>query len=364
MHPYQPQKIVVDSEVLQLPFTTRVLAKFPKIQPLIVSRQEYQKEIFNSTPTLSKGKKTLYLKRFLGSPVKLCPGFSMNAVCCNYYTLDFIENCPLECSYCILQAIHNQPNIVLHTNVEEILKKIALVVSKRLQMQFSIGTGEHSDSLALDSIFELNPVLVEFFSQFSNVRLELKTKTDAIEPLLALQHNGNTVVSWSLNTEYISRKEEHKTASAKNRILAAKKLVSVGYPVGFHFDPLIYYEDWQTGYNEIIDFLAENINQERIAWISVGTLRYVPKLKKIAEERFPKMDLFCSEFNKTADGKMKYIRPIREMLCGYVSDLLKKKFPKVPRYLCMEQSNIWENTMDYLPKNPQQMEQKIRSRVF
>ena len=162
----------------------------------------------------------------------------------------------------------------------------------------------------------------------------------------------------------ISRKEEHKTASAKNRILAAKKLVSVGYPVGFHFDPLIYYEDWQTGYNEIIDFLAENINQERIAWISVGTLRYVPKLKKIAEERFPKMDLFCSEFNKTADGKMKYIRPIREMLCGYVSDLLKKKFPKVPRYLCMEQSNIWENTMDYLPKNPQQMEQKIRSRVF
>ena len=41
MHPYQPQKIVVDSEVLQLPFTTRVLAKFPKIQPLIVSRQEY-----------------------------------------------------------------------------------------------------------------------------------------------------------------------------------------------------------------------------------------------------------------------------------------------------------------------------------
>ena len=36
MHPYQPQKIVVDSEVLQLPFTTRVLAKFPKIQLLLI----------------------------------------------------------------------------------------------------------------------------------------------------------------------------------------------------------------------------------------------------------------------------------------------------------------------------------------
>ena len=153
--------------------------------------------------------------------------------------MDFIENCPLECSYCILQAIHNQPNIILHVNVEEVLQKIALVISKRPQIQFSIGTGEHSDSLALDSIFELNPVLVDFFSNFINARLELKTKTDAIEPLLGLQHNGNTVVSWSLNTEEISRKEEHKTASAKNRIIAAKKLVEDGYLVGFHFDPLI-----------------------------------------------------------------------------------------------------------------------------
>ena len=98
--------------------------------------------------------------------------------------------------------------------------------------------------------------------------------------------------------------------------------------------------------------------------LSIGSLRYIPKLKKIAEERFKKMNLFCSEFAPTADGKMKYIRPIREMLYSYVSQLLKQKFPKVPRYLCMEQHNVWENTMDYLPKNPQQMEQRIRSRVF
>ena len=124
--------------------------------------------------------------------------------------------------------------------------------------------------------------------------------------------------------------------------LAAKKLVEDGYSVGFHFDPLIYYEGWKEGYFQIIDFLAKNIKQEKIVWISIGTLRYVPKLKKIAEERFPKMDLFCSEFAPTADGKMKYIRPIREMLCSYVSQLLQQKFPKVPRYLCMEQRSVWE----------------------
>ena len=49
MHPYQPQKIVVDSEVLKLPFTNKVLSKFPKIQPKIIHRQAYQKEIKKSS---------------------------------------------------------------------------------------------------------------------------------------------------------------------------------------------------------------------------------------------------------------------------------------------------------------------------
>ena len=63
MYKYQPQKIVVDSEVLELPFTNKVLSKFPKIKPKIINRQEYQKEILNSTPTLSQRKKLLLGKK-------------------------------------------------------------------------------------------------------------------------------------------------------------------------------------------------------------------------------------------------------------------------------------------------------------
>ena len=364
MRSYRPQEILVETEVLHTDYVQKILAKFPQINPQVITNNNWKERFLTNKTSLTKGKKILYLKNFLGVPIKLCPGFSLDAVCCNYYVLDFIENCPLECSYCILQAIHNQPTIVVHANVEEILQKIGLVCTKRPNTNFSIGTGEHSDSLAMDDILELNPMLVEFFSQLPNAKLELKTKTNKIEPLLALQHKGNTIVSWSLNTEYLSKTQEHKTASAKQRVLAAKELIKVGYKVAFHFDPMIYYNDWQRGYSEMVDFIREQILPQTIAWISIGTLRYVPSLKKIAEERFRKLDLFCGEFTKTADGKMKYIRPIREMLYRYMSKQLQQKLPQVPRYLCMEQSNVWENVMKYTPSSPQKMETDIRARVF
>ena len=361
---YQPQKIFIEKNVLRSEYVEKILQKFPKIQPQIITQEEWRERSLNKNISLTKGKKTLYLKNFLGVPMKVCPGFSWNAVCCNYYTLDFIENCPLECSYCILQAIHNQPNIIIHANIEEILHKIHLVCTKRPQTNFSIGTGEHSDSLVLDNILELNPILVEFFAKIPNARLELKTKINIVEPLLKLKHNGNTVVSWSLNTEYISKKHEHKTASSKQRVLAAKKIAKSGYFVAFHFDPLIYYEGWKEGYSEMVSFIKENIPLKKIAWVSLGSLRYVPSLKKIAEERFPKSDLFCGEFNKTKDGKFKYISPIRKMLYEFMYQQLKQKLTKVPKYLCMEQENIWNATTKETPRSPYEMENSIRTRIF
>jgi len=39
--------------------------------------------------------------------------------------------------------------------------------------------------------------------------------------------------------------EERKTTPLKERIDAARKCQEKGYPLGFHFDPIIYYEQWR-----------------------------------------------------------------------------------------------------------------------
>lgn len=354
---YKPDQIFVDQEAVDLPFAQKILNKFPEVEQHIVERFEWK--IFfpdDGKHKLTQGKRVLHLKAYRGAAVKACPAFTDGLVCCDLQVLDFIENCPLECTYCILQAYLNKPVMTMHVNVEEIIEKTIQTIEARPERHFRVGTGEHSDSLALDHILDMNPYLVETFGKISNATLELKTKTNSIEPLLGLKHNGNTVISWSISPSEAVKQFEYKTASTVERIEAAQRVIEDGYRAGFHFDPIIHYDGWQEGYRELIRMIFQNLPHDRIAWVSFGTLRYLPELKRIAEERFPNLSIFADEFVSTQDGKMKYIKPIREELLGTISNWVRQVAPTVPNYLCMEQSGVWNKTMDYRPKNIQEFE--------
>ena len=101
-------------------------------------------------------------------------------------------------------------------------------------------------------------------------------------------------------------------------------------------------EGWKKNYEELLIQLADEFCSEEIAWISMGSLRYTSGLENIARERFPKSELFLGELFKSPDGKIRYLREIREELYTYVKNLVEKNFPTVPNYLCMETNKVWE----------------------
>jgi spore photoproduct lyase len=356
---YRPEKILVQEKALEYPFCQKIINKFKNSSQIVILQDNIPVELTEGGITLSQGKRILYLKEFKGNAFKLCPGFSENTLCCNYFVLDLVENCPLDCSYCILQVFLNKPVITFHVNVEEIVETMITTIKSRPNQPFRIGTGEHSDSLALDPVFQVNPYLVETFSKLPNATLELKTKTNLIDSLIGLDHNGRTVVAWSINPTEIIRSNEYKTASLNERLQAAATLCQEGYKVAFHFDPLIHYRNWQTGYLETIDALFKTIAAKDIAWISLGTLRYISKLKQIAEERFPKTTIFSDEFVPAQDGKMKYVKPIRKSLLASVSGWIREKAPEVPLYLCMEQHAMWSGLFPVCPTNPTELERYL-----
>jgi spore photoproduct lyase len=267
----------------------------------------------------------------------------------------------LDCVYCILQAFLNSPVITFHVNVEKIIKETTRAIKNNPGQPFRVGTGEHSDSLALDHIFQVNSYLIEAFSKLSNATLELKTKTDNVDLLLGLRHGGRTVVAWSLNPGEVIKRNEFKTASLEGRLIAAERVIKEGYRVAFHFDPIIYYPDWENGYRETIRLLFERIPPESIAWISLGTLRYIPALKQLVEDRFPGDAIFSNEFIPTKDGKMKYLKPIRRRLVGTLAEWISKKAPTVPLYLCMEKRSIWERVMSVQPEDHVALERYLSS---
>ena len=127
MFQYRPERIIIDKAVSTEPLTEQICASFPEVSKEIVDNFAWHQDESNADPLLNPlthGKKTLHLKYFRGASFKVCPGFSDKVICCNYFTLDLIENCPFECTYCILQAFLNKPVITVHANLKEILEQV------------------------------------------------------------------------------------------------------------------------------------------------------------------------------------------------------------------------------------------------
>ena len=365
---YHPEKIIIDKKVSSEPLTKQLCEQFVDVPRVIVENYEWHKEESEVDPLLNpltKGKKILHLKYFKGKSIKRCPGFSEKLICCNYLSLDLIENCPFECTYCILQAFLNKPVITIHANLEEILTQVLDLTSQQPNVFFRISTGEHSDSLALDHILKINKYVIPFFSKITNSLLELKTKSKHVEHLLDLPHGGKTLISWSVNPEKIIEQEEHKTARLNERLKAAQLASDAGYKIAFHLDPLIYFPNCEKDYKDLIDQILDSVSQDRIEWISFGTLRYISSLKSIVETRFPKSKIFLEEFVKGKDGKMRYLKKTRQLLYNTVQNRINKLAPQIPTYLCMEKNSVWENTiMPYKPKSSLEVENHITAKLL
>ncbi|HSW39048.1 MAG TPA: DNA photolyase, partial [Acidobacteriota bacterium] len=254
---------------------------------------------------------TLVLMHYPGAFLKACQGAGAD-MCCNYFVASHGWNCHLECTYCVLQSYLKSKALFVFTNIEDLLAEVGKTLGLFPNKTFRIGTGELSDSLALDHITAYSRRLIPFFASSANGILELKTKSDQIGNLANLVHGGRTIVSWSLNPRRISRSEEPKSATIDERLSAAAQCAAWGYRLGFHFDPIVYFEGWEQEYQEIVGDLFAAVNPDVIAWISLGALRFTPSLREYIRERHPGSRLPYGEFVPGHHGKLRYFRPIRE----------------------------------------------------
>lgn len=286
---------------------------------------------------LREGKRVLFLSTNPGEKIKRCP-CTQRKTGCGYYVVNLYTNCPIDCSYCILQGYLNNPFITIHTNLGEYIEEIAKAAS--LPGFFRVGTGELSDSLAIDHITGYSRILIDRFSSLLNVQLELKTKSVCIENLLSIKPGRNTVISWSLNPQCLIDTDERLSAPLKSRIKAARELQRHGYKLAFHFDPLVLIEDWKEEYSKVIEMLFDSISEKSIEWISMGALRFDHKLRSTILERFPESVLPLAEFIECRDKKLRYLRNERSSLFKHIVSLLRKRAPNTHIYLCMEDDSI------------------------
>ncbi|HDR17046.1 MAG TPA: DNA photolyase [Desulfobacteraceae bacterium] len=308
------------------------------------------------------GKDVLHLLSYKGEFLKPCPG-TKNYICCGYRILNVGTNCPMDCSYCILQSYFNNPNLRVFTNLDEQIRTVLDEIDSAPWRIHRIGTGEFTDSLALDHLTGWAQMLIPLFSTRKNSILELKTKTDNINGVLKTSERDRIVISWSLNSSYISTREEHRAPSLRARLEAARRCQAEGFVVGFHFDPIVVHDGWKEGYARTIDLLDTMIEPDRVIWISMGSMRYMPALKAVIRSRHPKTCILDGEFVTGLDGKMRYFKPIRIELYREISERLNTWHPDLGIYLCMESDDVWKNSMGWSPGTSKGLACYLDSRV-
>lgn len=339
---YKPQKIYVEKAALEWPLTSKILDRLRDIPTEEIDNARGLVEALQKKPDpIGEGKRSLLLAHDQGRSFKPFPE-SEDYLSCDYHTLHLAEGCDLECSYCILQAYLTNPLLTVYVNLDEMLENLERFLAQNPERYFRIGTGQLADSLSLDHLTGFSEILVPFFARQKNAVLELKTKSTNIERLLHLKADEKTIVSWSVNSKKIAREEEHKCASIEERIEAAKKICDKpGYRVGFHFDPIIDYRGWEKDYGEVIDEIFSQVPTERIAWISLGCLRFMPNLKRIMQNRFPNSRLAEAEWIRGMDGKTRYFKLRRIEIYKRMAEKIKRQAPRATLYLSMESPEVW-----------------------
>lgn len=316
---------------------------------------------FHADPC-GRGKEILLIRPFYGRLVKICPG-TTNHICCGYKIINVMTNCPMDCSYCILQGYLNNPCLTLYPEFAKIFREIEEILENHPDRMFRFGTGELGDSLILDGIVGFADQAVPFFAAKKNAILELKTKSAAVDHLLALDHRGRTVISWSLNPPRVIEEEEHLAAPLSERLGAARLCSAAGYPVGFHFDPLIYYPGWEEDYHAVVELLFAHIDPSQVMWVSLGGLRNPPILKQVARERFPGSRIFSGELIPGEDGKLRYIKPIRMEMYRKMVSWLRAYDEGLFIYLCMEREDVWQEVFGSSPGGTDGLTRRFEERV-
>lgn len=355
-----PKKIFIEGSSLKFPLTRKIMKKLSHIPVEVVKdTQDFLQEINIARDPIKEGKKHIFITQQKGEFVKPCP-CTPNYIGCNYYIINLDLNCPLDCSYCILQDYLSNPMITIHVNTDRLWNQLDVFLSGKRGKYFRIGTGELGDSLVLDAITERSRELIAYFSGKTNALLELKTKTINIKNIVDTEPADNIVIAWSLNAKRIAQQEEKGAPPVDERIEAARTLVRKGYRVAFHFDPVIRFPGWADGYAEIMEELFSKIPSSRMAWISLGSLRFPPSLKAIIQQRFPETDIVYEEFIQGKDGKLRYFKPLRTELYQELVNLIKQnKGGKVPVYFCMESRDIWKGVLNKEPRGKEEVEELI-----
>ena len=185
--------------------------------------------------------------------------------------LNIVEGCVFRCAYCGFGRF-----IIFHLDVERFMAGLDGVFARHPAQRlykFSNMTDLPPFEPELDAIGPL----IERFRPEPDRYLMLFTKSDAVGPLLELDHGGHTIISWSLSPPTASRLIDRRTPPMVDRIEAMRAAQQAGYLVRARLSPMVPVADWRREYRELFETLfararPDLVTLELLGWFDFADL--------------------------------------------------------------------------------------------
>ena len=313
--------IYIEDEIARHPRTQEIVGRFP--QAVTISCQRYG-EVFNRRAQnfrLQKSNPALILAhKHDGFVLKTPAGYGIGGQG-NYY-FSHMLNCIYDCRYCFLQGMYQSPHYVVFVNYEDFARNVQRVASQGRGIYFF--SGYDCDSLALDQLTGFVDFFLPVFARLPDTWLELRTKSIQIRALEQHAPSERVVAAFSLSPEAVVGAVEHQTPSLQRRLAAMVRLARLGWWIGLRFDPLLYFEGYQSAYRALFDVVFDSLPPERIHSISLGSLRFPTAMFQKIVRLYPDDPVLAGPL-AAHNGLVSYEHRVHEELMVFCRNELRER---------------------------------------
>jgi DNA repair photolyase len=270
--------------------------------------------------------------------------------CWSLYDLHSALGCFHKCGYCRRGRV-----TTLGLNLEEWLDHVDdLMDQNPWQKVFRYDV--ETDCLILEPEYGACRMLVEHYAALPDKYIILFSKSDNVDFLLDLDHQGHTIMLWTLATPTVSRRIEVDTATTEQRLAAARKCRKAGYTVRFKFKPIIPIANWREEATNMLEKLFEAVTPDNLS-MEMLFFDNVAEFKELFDEDLFDPELVAMLEAHEASGQMTdrghpFPFEFRAQVYEYYAAEIRRLSPQTRMSLCAETREMWDRLGPALGATP------------
>ena len=326
MRKFVPDAIYYEEKAKEYELGKELLEKYKDVPQIIIENHNNIEEMRKK-----ENKEFPRLKRNLIIGIRKTHKFVPNNKISDYLVPYTSSGCTAMCLYCYLVCNYNKcAYLRLFVNREEMLDKIIKTANEsEKELVFEIGS--NSDLVLENSITGNLKWTIENFKKAEKGYITFPTKFDMVDDLLDIEGKERVIFRMSVNPKEVIQKVEIGTSRLEQRVEAINKLKEAGYKVGILIAPVIFVDNWEKLYEELVIYLKENLTEKakQDVFFEVIFMTYSFIHRKINEEAFPSAINLYDQDLMTGRGKGKYTykQELRKKGEEHIGKLLEKYFP-------------------------------------